>query len=278
MESSVTLPQANAAFRWSDETWGHGLRSTALEAVAQHVFTTRQLRLRAPAAPDIEAAAWVEAAAAVGCAVDDIHRVSQVHGATVRVVRDRDVMQTRPPADALVSDVPGIVLAIQVADCVPLLLADRRRSAAAAVHAGWRGTSARIVAQAVAALTREFGSAPADLVAAIGPSIGPCCYRVGLELVEEFRADGATEDEVARWFSHQPDGALVLDLWQANRDQLVAAGVPPGSIATAALCTRTHSTVFDSYRAEGAQAGRMAGVVAVPGERRMKNEERRTER
>ena len=263
-----------SGFRWSDESWGRALRCDPLSEVAQHLFTTRQLQLRAtnvsaetsPAAVD---AAWAQAAAAVGAPADALMRVKQVHGRQVRVLKagavDPAAGAARPEADALASNQPGIVLVVQVADCVPVLLADARRGAAGAAHAGWRGTAAGVTRATVETMTRELGTDPADLVVAIGPSIGACCYTVGGELMDAFRSGGATEEQLARWFSRTASGDLRLDLWTANRDQLLAAGVPADRIFTAGLCTQTHADTFDSYRAAGPNAGRMAALIAVPG-------------
>jgi YfiH family protein len=267
--AALTLPPVDAAFRWSDETWGAALRCCALEDVAEHLFTTRQLELRPSPDGSPAHAAWEQAAAAVGGHADRLMRIKQVHGRTVRVVRAGAIapndIAARPEGDAQISNAPDIVLAVQVADCVPLLMADRRSGAAAAVHAGWRGTSAGITRAAVEAMAREFGTDPRDLTVAIGPSIGECCYEVGDELVDAFRRDGATEAELARWFHRSANGRLRLDLWAANRDQLLATGVLDDRTFVARLCTQTHATVFDSYRAAGAAAGRMAAVIRTPG-------------
>jgi YfiH family protein len=145
-----------------------------------------------------------------------------------------------------------------------MLIADRGCGAAGAVHAGWRGTSAGIAATAIETMTQEFGTAASDLVVAIGPSIGACCYEVGDELRDAFRSAGATDDQLARWFWRTATGSLRLDLWTANRDQLVAAGVPADRIHIAGLCTQTHAHLFESYRAAGVAAGRMAALIRVP--------------
>ena len=165
-----------------------------------------------------------------------------------------------PKADILVTDGPTVALAVQAADCVPVLMADRRSGAVAAVHAGWRGTAAGAAPAAVAALAREFGTRPGDLVAAQGPSIGPCCYVVGDELVEAFRASGFGR-EVDRWFARDETGALRLDLWAANRDQLAACGVPAAAIHGSGLCTANHPEWFASYRRDGPGTGRIAAVI-----------------
>lgn len=263
---TMKLPIADPAFRWTDETWGFGLRCRALESIAQHVFTTRQLQLRHATPAKAIVDAWGEAAAAVGVTLDRVARIQQVHGSTVRVIRDygsRPLPQERPPADAVISDQAGLALAVQVADCVPVLLADAVTGAAGAIHAGWRGTQAGISRAAVQALRRQLGVEPRNLIAAIGPSIGPCCYEVGPEVFDAFRRF-ATEDQLARWFSTADPGSLRLDLWIANRDQLIAAGIPSSRIFVAGLCTRSHLDVFESYRAEGEKAGRQAALIAVP--------------
>jgi YfiH family protein len=265
------LPAPDPAFHWSRESWGDALRCEALDAWAQHVFTTRQLQLRPG---EDQSAAWTAVAQSVGATPARLLRVKQVHGRTVRVVKAEDfdaAVLERPDADALISNAPRAVLVVQVADCVPMLMVAPRVHAAAAVHAGWRGTVAGIGRETVHALAREFGAAPHELIVAMGPSIGPCCYEVGPELRDAFRGSGASEAEVERWFRHGRGDSTVhdresmrLDLWEANRDQLTAAGVPPTNIHVSQLCTRTHADVFESYRAEGAAAGRMAAAIRVP--------------
>jgi YfiH family protein len=275
----MTLPTPDPAFRWSTEAWGVALRCRPLESVAQHLFTTRQLELRPPAtvtpldsgAPEGELPAgergWQLAAAALHVGLDRVMRVKQVHGRTVRVLRRgqfTDAAATaRPEADAQVSNDPDLVLAVQVADCVPLLMTDPVHGVAAAVHAGWRGTAAGIAASAVAVMTREFGSDPSDIIAAIGPSIGLCCYQVGDELLEAF-SNSHGSDRRASWFKRDDDGRLRLDLWTANRDQLADSGIAASHIFTAKLCTQTNASVFDSYRVDGPRAGRMAGLIRAP--------------
>ncbi len=125
------------------------------------------------------------------------------------------------------------------------------------------GTAANVVGATVATLTREWGVDPATLVAAIGPSIGACCYTVGPELQTAFEQAGHSFAHVQRWFTRNGD-ALVLDLWAANRDLLEAAGVPAANIHVAGLCTKTHREVFESFRADGDQAGRMAAIIVAP--------------
>jgi YfiH family protein len=257
----MTLPAPDPAFHWSHEPWGPALRCSGLAGAAQHLFTTRQLELRA------SDAAWAAAAASLGAAPERVMRVKQVHSNVVRVLKRGEFAAAssndRPDGDAIVSNEPGLVLAVVVADCVPILLADRKGGAAAAVHAGWRGTCAGVAPAAVKRLAGEFGTRPGDLIAAIGPSIGPDDYEVGEPLVDAFKNAGHSPEDLARWFIRRAS-RLHLDLWTANHDQLVAAGVSPDRIFTSRLSTRAHPAVFDSFRAEGERAGRMAALIRVP--------------
>jgi YfiH family protein len=256
----MTLPTPDAAFHWSREPWGHALRCERLEPHAQHLFTSRQLALPDPAS-------WQAALASVGAIPEKLMRVKQVHGNTVRVLtrgkRPDDAAEIRPDGDAVVSNDPGLALAVMVADCVPLLVCDPVAGAAAAIHAGWRGTCARVTRAAIDAMVREFGTDPANLMVAIGPSAGPQDYIVGDSLITAFQDAGHPQDEIDRWFS-RTDGQLRLDLWAANTRQLVDTGVAPGNIAVSGLSTMSNPGIFDSYRVDGERAGRMAGLIVVP--------------
>jgi len=231
-----------------------------LEPIAAHLFTTRQLALTAPDGPG-------QLAAAVGATTAVM--VSQVHGRTVVVIRDVSALPERTTeADAIVSRLRGVAVAVRTADCVPLLMADTATGAVAAVHAGWRGTAAGVATAAVEAMTREYGSRPSDIVAAIGPCIGACCYEVGSELVDAFAAAGHERHLIARWFATPPPPrgsrerpTLRLDVPGANRDQLVLAGVNPDQIFDSGLCTAMHLDVLTSYRAEREQALRLGAVI-----------------
>ena len=164
------------------------------------------------------------------------------------------------------SNAAGVAIAVRAADCVPLLIADRLTGAVAAVHAGWRGTAAAPPLPRWQALEREFGSNRANLLVAIGPSIGPCCYEVGADLVDAFAAAGHERYLIDRWFLAPPPPRgsrerpkMQLDVALANRDQLILAGVPEAQIYSAGLCTAMHLDVLTSYRMEKDKAGRIAG-------------------
>jgi YfiH family protein len=183
--------------------------------------------------------------------------------------------------DASITDEAGLLLGVQTADCVPILLVDPKNRAVAAVHAGWRGTLARILAKTIGQLQMRFGSKPADLLAAIGPSIGGCCYEVGTEVAIQFTsqfADAAdyfdelrTGDEPnpLQWLNMMPPGHqppsknVLLDLRQANRAQLVAAGLRDANIFVSDLCTACRRDLLFSYRKEGAGTGRMLSAIGI---------------
>ena len=149
--------------------------------------------------------------------------------------------------DALIENQPGSVVAVKTADCIPVLLVDERRRVVAAVHAGWRGTAARIAADAVALMGRRFGTSAVDLHAAIGPGIGECCYEVGAEVAEHFGGQGRGH----------------IDLAAANRRQLEESGVTQGRIYASNLCTMCRIGEFHSFRRDKDAAGRMYSFAGV---------------
>lgn len=157
--------------------------------------------------------------------------------------------------DALVTDRAGLLLAVRTADCLPILIADERRRAVAAIHAGWRGTASGVARRTVEALCRSFGSRPEDLVVAIGPGIGACCYEVGPEVAERFRSLLPELERV-------PEGVR-LDLAEANRREFMAAGLRPERISVARLCTYCRPEEFHSHRREPWAKGRMWSVIGI---------------
>jgi YfiH family protein len=249
-------PQPSGGFEWTQAPWGRLLRCRPLLDVADHFFTARDLRLRD------DAREWAAVAGTMGLGLEHLLLIRQVHRAGVAVARVGRTERWEPPeADVIVSDDPSRAVGVRVADCVPILLADRLTRVVGAVHAGWRGTVQDAAGAAVRALAAEFGSRPRDLVAAIGPCLGPCCGEVGAEVVQAFEEAGHGQDVIARWFAQGPSGRPYLDLWSANSDQLEMAGIPRERIHVAQLCTKTYADVLHSYRAEGKKAGRMLGVI-----------------
>jgi YfiH family protein len=183
--------------------------------------------------------------------------------------------------DASATNRHGFLLAVQTADCVPILLVDTKKRAIAAVHAGWRGTLARIVVKAIGQMQMQFKSNPADLLAAIGPSIGGCCYEVGTEVATQFLSQFAeapewfdefrTGDEPnpIQWLNMMPPGHqpppknVLLDLRRANRAQLLGAGLGAPNVFVSDLCTVCRRDLFFSYRKEGAQSGRHMSAIGI---------------
>ncbi len=267
----MTLPSVPESFYWTLSPCGPVLTCRPLEDVAPHVFTTRELQLSS-------GDGWRRAGGLLG--VTEVVTSNQVHGREVATSRRGSPRApARQDADVLISDDPTVAIAVRAADCVPLLLADSHTGAVAAVHAGWRGTAAGAATAAVNALAREFGAKPEDLVAAIGPSIGACCYEVGTELVDAFAAAGHPRHLIDRWFLAPPaprgsfrsalsgvEGPrLRLDLAAPNRDQLILAGLLEENIYACGLCTAMHLDVLTSYRAEKEKAGRIAGIIRARG-------------
>jgi hypothetical protein len=240
-------------FGWIDGPAGRVLRADALGGCASHVFTTRQLQFLPASRPADDG----RLAETLGVTTDRLVWVTQVHGRRVLVVSPGTALQGQPEADAIVSSDPGRAVAVRVADCVPILLADRQGRVVGAVHAGWRGTCAGVAGAAVEAMA-ALGAPPEALVAAIGPSIGPCCYQVDDRVRNAFL--GFTPDAAA-WFTEDGPGRWRLDLWQANVDQLELAGVPAAAIAVSGICTADNLDECFSYRGEGSSTGRLVAAI-----------------
>jgi len=257
----MVQPQPSDGFEWTQAEWGPVLRCRPLADIADHLFTIGNIELRDSRDE------WEAVARGMGIHFDRVLLLRQVHGAHVAFSKRGEYLSgPRPEADAAVTDDPTIAIGVRVADCAPILIGDRRQQVAGAAHAGWRGTVQRAAIAAVRAMQNQFGSHPDDLVAAIGPCLGSCCGEVGPEVVETFREAGHDPDSLARWFTSGRGDRFQLDLPRANRDQLVAAGVPASQIYDSGLCTRSFPEVFHSYRAARERAGRMVGIIRVRSE------------
>lgn len=184
------------------------------------------------------------------CTSGDVFFLRQVHGCQVATAP----WPQPPEADGGVTGQKGVLLAIETADCLPILIVDPIHRQVAAAHAGWRGTAARVAEQAVRALVRA-GSKPAQLLAALGPAIGPCCYEVGADVEAAFGPAGAA------FLVPGPGGRKHLDVARANRTQLEEAGLVSTHIESVEHCTRCREDLFFSYRRDGALAGRMISVI-----------------
>ena len=193
----------------------------------------------------------------------------QVHGADVRIVNSELESLPKPGVlgddvycDALISNTPKILLMVKTADCVPILLGDAKTGAFAAVHAGWRGTSSSVVAGAIRQLQDNYGVRAADLRAAIGPAAIACCYEVGSDVIGVFKDRFANADDL---LTPTRDGHARINLHQANREQLITAGVSVDRIHLAPFCTMDRNDLFFSYRREKKLHGRVGRLMSVIG-------------
>lgn len=211
----------------------------------------------------------------------------QIHSDIIHVVGAAEILQgdQAPQGDALITREPGVLLVVQTADCIPILLADAKNHAVAAIHSGWRGTAQRVAEKTLGRMQMEFGTRPQDVIAALGPGIGGCCYEVGHEVVKEFAAkfpsarewfagpfdsleNGDNDPNWLPWLTMRPPGhappppRLQLDLIAANRAILASAGVAPGKIQSSDFCTSCRTDLFFSYRRERT-TGRMMAAIGI---------------
>ena len=208
----------------------------------------------------------------------------QIHSDIIRCV---DSIPDEPlVGDGLITSMTGVLVAIQTADCLPVIIVDSKRRAVGVFHAGWRGTVKRIVEKGVGEMVRCFGSRPRDMKAAIGPGIQGCCYEIGEEVRTKFESqfsygaslfrevkdsDPVREKYPLLFLTARAPGhselpkKIFLDLVDANRQQLIAAGVPKKNIETSPLCTNCHPELLFSYRAEKGKTGRMMAVAGIRG-------------
>jgi polyphenol oxidase len=177
----------------------------------------------------------------------------QVH--SDRVVNANGLRDRDEEGDALISDEPGKAIGVRTADCVPILLLDAKNRGVAAVHAGWRGTAATIVARTLENMQRVFKTEPMDVYAALGPCIRDCCYEVRADVAAHFAA------QFPEW-GEEERAIRQLDLVEANRRQMAAAGVPPEQTFDLALCSACHTSQFFSYRREPQNPGRMIASIS----------------
>jgi hypothetical protein len=272
-----TLPKPSGAFRWVQLPAGPALVCTALEPFAPHFFTTRQWRLgdRTTQSPE----GWEEVAGAA--AVDRWHlgRLHQVHAADAVTFKKGSIPGgVVPEADIVLTDDGSVAVAVQTADCLPILIVDRETGAVAAAHAGWRGLAGGVPTEAVMRMKSAFNSRSRELLVAVGPSIGACCYEVGGDVRSQFIGGWLPPTEIDRWFHSESaalpgnppmrtipatkrDGRWFFDMWTCAREQLEDVGVSPEHIFVAGLCTASHESAFCSYRRDGSVAGRLAAII-----------------
>lgn len=270
-----------AGFRWLRRDGVRALSSRALdEAGFANAFSTRAGGVSPFPANDLNLAGFDEDSA------ENIHENRhrfiaifdgdwtlaacwQVHGTSLRVVRaavpeSRGVGEEER-CDAVATDLARVLVGVKTADCVPVLLGDPRTGACAAVHAGWRGTSSSVVALALQRMKEEYGTRAREVIAAVGPAALSCCYEVGAEVSEIFKERfPAYADSL---FTPTREGHALVDLHEANRRQLIGAGVPSENVHAAPLCTMCRTDLFFSYRREKKLHGRTGRLLGVVGRR-----------
>jgi YfiH family protein len=188
--------------------------------------------------------------------------VKQVHGTDALIV-DQPVTGTdrfEGGWDALITDQPGVTVIVRTADCVPVLVYDRRRKAVAAVHAGWRGALAGIVPKTIERMAGRFSIQPADLRISIGPSAGPCCYEVDRTVLDPLKS---SRQDWSGFLRHDQGTKARLDLKALVRRQAAETGIPPDQITVVNVCTICHPALFYSYRREGRVNGTMLNGIAL---------------
>ena len=193
----------------------------------------------------------------------------QVHGPDVRLIKNpldakpaEDARGDTVYCDAIVSNAPGVLAGVKTADCVPILMGDPKTGSFAAVHAGWRGTLAEVATKALGRMADEYKTRPEDVRVAIGPAAGSCCYEVGRDVIDPFRDRFPGQDMM---FAETREGHACINLLQANRSQLVSAGVDPDRISIAPLCTMCRTDLFFSYRREKNVFGKVGRLMSVIG-------------
>ncbi len=195
----------------------------------------------------------------IGVKEKDVVDAQQVHGNHVAVVGEKDKGHVILERDALITKEPDVPLFIKVADCVPIMLVDPVHKVVGAVHAGWLGTVQEITRLAVQHMEDHFGTNPTDLIVGIGPSIGPCCYEVDANVINQFKYKFKYADKL---FSKKRKGHARLDLWKANRFQLIERGVKEKNIEIANLCTFDNPDLFFSERKQK-PTGRFGAMIWI---------------
>ncbi len=241
--------------------------STRLGGVAERPFDSLDLALHTG---DDGQAVWKNRklfCVSLGLSAERICTPQQVHGERIERVTEKDAGRGSrryedaiADTDALLTDSLDVPLFLCFADCTPILFLDPVHRAVGIAHGGWKGTVQKLAQKTVQRMQKEFGTRPEACLAAIGPAIGPCCYTVGPEVVDRFQQ--AFPGQEKSLLSRHEDGQY-LNLWAANRLQLLEAGLLPEHIDAADVCTACNHSLFFSYRADGGETGRIAAVIAL---------------
>jgi hypothetical protein len=206
---------------------------------------------------------WSALADAFAISLEKFLVLNQVHGADILVIKPQGSYfssRTELDYDATITSRPGLAICIKTADCVPVLIVDKVRKVIAAVHAGWRGTASGISAKVIRLMQKQYGSVPQHILAAIGPSIGKCCYEVDSFAAEAFALLKGKEDFL---FPKRTKNKWIVDLPAANRRQLLDCGIPEQNIELSGYCTMCHQNIFFSHRGSGGLTGRQINFMML---------------
>ncbi|HHT9111673.1 MAG TPA: peptidoglycan editing factor PgeF [Candidatus Brocadiaceae bacterium] len=207
-------------------------------------------------------------ASAIGVPFYNFTFAKQIHDCNVKVVTESlrgsgafEYATSIEATDALVTDIPNICLTVLHADCVPVILFDFQKRVIGVVHAGWKGTMLQVTRNTVMVFREKFGSAPENIIAGIGPSIGPCCYKVGPEII--IQAKKVLQNKKGHIYKKTSGGNGYFDLWEANKIQLLHTGIPEKNIEIAQICTYCNHDIFFSYRYQKGETGRVGTGIML---------------
>jgi YfiH family protein len=239
--------------------------TTRAGGVSLPLYASLNLGLHTADNPDHVLANRSILARVTGIPKDKFLYASQVHSGDVKIIDktslQNGILSQNPRTDATITSIPGICLMVMVADCVPVILFDPAKRVSAVIHAGWRGTVKHIVSNTIRAMVEHFNCDPANILAGIGPSIGPCCYEVGEDVRAFVEESFGTSDGYLIPGKHTSKPHF--DLWYANHKQLTDKGVKPENIETSKLCTACNSETFFSSRASAGITGRFAAGICM---------------
>ena len=242
--------------------------STRLGGVSEGIYSSMNLSFTRGDRDEAVRENYRKMADAVGFDVKDIVTSDQTHTANVRLVTEEDrgngITKPRPytDVDGMITNIPGLVLATFYADCVPLYFIDPVHRAIGLSHSGWRGTVAKIGAVTVRRMQEEFGSDPSEIYSAVGPSICQDCYEVSEDVIEQFRA-AFREENWDSLFYGKPDGKYQLNLWEANHQIMLEAGIREEHISLPNLCTCCNPEFLFSHRASHGKRGNLGAFLGI---------------
>ena len=245
----------------------HGF-STRLGGVSEGYYASMNLSFDRGDKKEAVAENFRRIGEALGVRCEDMVLSRQTHTTNVRIVTDADrgkgITRERDytDVDGLVTNVPGICLVTSYADCVPLFFVDPVKKVIGLSHSGWRGTVGKIGRKTVELMHERFGSDPADILAAVGPSVCMDCYEVSSDVIEKFK-EAFPENCWEQLFYEKPDGKYQLDLWKANELIFLESGILPEHIAVTNVCTHCNSDIFYSHRAAGDKRGNLCAFLAL---------------